>query len=517
MDDAARRARRQVGLIWIGGALLVLAVLVADARRPADRAIVKIAGADSVVYYAVARSMLFDHDVDLRNEIEALHPEAGTYLDPVPASGLPAIVYPIGFSLLQMPWIALGSAFDWLSGAPVTGYSAACLRAYYLGILTWLCLGLSALFLWLREVGRSLGVDGPRGDITALACTAAVWPSTTLGYYTFSAMSHVAAFAATSCFLWTWWRARDSVSAWSWAPVGAAAGVMVLCRWQEALLLIVPAVWDARYWLRPASARERSAPAAWLRSRAVSAAVFVAALVPQFVVWKTIYGAWLTIPQGEGFLSFPPPFVLETLFSSQNGWFAWTPVTAIGVAGLVVGWRYCPLLFGGLLAGLAAELVLVSGVLTWHGHWFGLRYLTSVTPLVAAGLLAIACTAGRRGVVLLGAGVLACSAYTLVFAVQFRLDLIPKQARLTADELLWDKLHLSRAVERQREAIAASRALNDGDARRALDLAERAERELGTSDTLLTVRERAAVALDDAATSARVAKDRRDYEARRLF
>ncbi len=505
---------RLVALIWLFGGVLLAAVLVVDARRPADRAIIKIAGADSVVYYAVARSILFDHDVDLRNEIEALEPEPGTYLDPVPASGLPAIVYPIGFSLVQIPWLAAGSAIDWARGAPVTGYSITCIRAYYLGILTWLCVGLSALFLWLRGMGAVLGSPQPRLDLLAFGGALAVWPSTTLAYYTFSAMAHVAAFAATACFLLIWWRARDSVSVLSWVAVGAAGGVMVLCRWQEALLLLVPAVWDTGVVIR----RHAHVSIGDLaKSRLIAVATFVVVFFPQMSVWHTVYGAWLTIPQGEGFLLFPPPFVLETLFSSQNGWFIWTPITAIGVAGLFAGLRRSPLLFGSLLAALVAELVLVGGVLTWHGHWFGLRYLTSLTPLVAAGLFALATSARRWAGGLIVAAVLLCSVYTLVFAMQFRLDLIPKQSVLTIDELVWDKLHLVRAYRRQQQAAAAARTLDAGDARSAIEIARQAEREFGTGASLLQVRVAACRRLGDVALSEEASRDVQAYQARRLF
>ena len=122
-------------------------------------------------------------------------------------------------------------------------------------------------------------------------------------------------------------------------------------------------------------------------------------LLPQLLEWREVYGVWLTIPQGEGFLQFPPAFTLKVLFSSQNGWFVWTPVTAIGVVGLLVGLRRCPMLFSGLLVALIAEIVLVGGVRTWHGHWFGLRYLTSLAALVAAGIFCLACSVRRRGAV----------------------------------------------------------------------------------------------------------------------
>jgi hypothetical protein len=41
-----------------------------------------------------------------------------------------------------------------------------------------------------------------------------------------------------------------------------------------------------------------------------------------------------------------------------------------------------------------------------------------------------------------------CAIYTTVFAVQYRLDLVPKVGTLTVSELLWDKLSLKQAYLR---------------------------------------------------------------------
>src|SRR5438128_8684212 len=109
---------RGVALIWAIGAVVIASIFVANARRPGHRPVLKISGVDSVVYYAVARSLLFDRDVDLRNEFEVLKPDPGEWRAPVKETGRPAILFPIGFSLAELPFLATASGLDWLAGRP---------------------------------------------------------------------------------------------------------------------------------------------------------------------------------------------------------------------------------------------------------------------------------------------------------------------------------------------------------------------------------------------------------------
>jgi hypothetical protein len=494
--------------------LMVLLVWM-SAQQPGGRSILRVSGVDSVVYYSVARSLLFDRDVNLTNEFEVLKPAPGDWRAPVPQTGLPAILFPIGFSLIQIPWLAGAAVIDWLRGRAVDGYSHTSVVAWFAGIIFWLCVGLSALFLWLRDLGIQFGAAGARRDLLAFGAAVAIWPSTTLGFYTFSPMSHVAAFAATALLLLAWWRARESVSVWRWALVGAAAALAGLCRWQDVLFLLLPILSDG-WLLAIGPARHRPAFRAWAVSRGVAAAVFALLVMPQCLEWKAVYGTWLTVPQGGQFLQFPPIFLLKVLFSSQNGWFVWTPITVVGIVGLLAGLRRAPALCSWLLVTVAAELVLVGGVLTWHGHWFGLRYLTSVSAVIAVGLLALACSAGRVGRIVLAATVVGCVSFTTVFAVQYRLDLIPRTSQLTLDQLLWDKLRPVQAYRRHAQAIEAFRALTL-DPVRSLEIAERASRDLGIDATLIEIRLTAAAQLRDQRALERAQTDQARYLSELLF
>jgi MFS family permease len=492
---------------------MIFALFGLDHVAPSGRSVVKITGVDTVSYYSVSRSLLFDHDVDLANEFEVLQPIRSPWNSVVPQTGRYSSPFPIGFSLLQMPFIALGAAVDRIAHGSADGYSRICVCFFFIGTIVYLCIALTLLFVLLRSFGASIGVAPKLRDRGALLATLAIWPSTTLGYYTFSPMSHVVSFMSTVLFLTAWWMSRDSTSSARWVGVGIASGLMFLCRWQEALWLTIPLIWE----IVRAAKRERSQWRPWAVSRLACVVAGLITIVPQLLEWKAIYGRYLTIPQGEGFISMPPAHALEVLASSCNGWFTWTPITLLGVAGLLFGLRRSPVVLGSFLGTLALEVILVGSLSTWHGHSFAMRYLTPCVIFVAFGLALLMWTLAARGRLWFAVAAAACTIFTLLFAAQVRLDLIPAVQRLSFQQMFSDKVHLGRARARRKATADAQRQLQAGNAAQAFAFAQEAERHYGADAELLTVAVEAQTALGNdtalATAKARLAR----FNARRLF
>jgi hypothetical protein len=361
---------------------------------------------------------------------------------------------------------------------------------YYIGLIFWTCLG---LVLFQRLVRTALE-DDPRTNRIAAAVTLGMWPATTLCYYTFSAMAHVAAFTASVVFLLSWWKAKTS-TAWAlWFGCGAALGVLSLCRWQDFLFVAVPIVHDLQRRLRRDLTFDRS----WLLSRAAAVAGFTVVFWPQLVQWKSVYGAWLAMPRGATVLEFPPQHVMHALVSTQHGWFVWTPAAALGLAGLIWSCRMSRVA-PALLAAVVCEVWLVGALQeNWDGHVaFGMRYLTSTCSLLGLGLaLAMARVAPRVRLATLALAS-ACAAFTLVFGVQYRLDLLPKRDRLTVDELVADKLHLRRAVRRSRAVMEAKQLLDEGRPAEAAARIEFAKQAFGEGRDILQAQAAAYARLGD--------------------
>ena len=462
--DVARGRRDRFPWVVLLFFLSLTAALVAgDRLRPGGRELIKISGVDEVAYYSMCHSLLFDRDMDLTNEYDRLRVDRNLgqkYFAVVPETGRPRSVFPIGFSILEMPFLVAGNALDLLTGGAGDGYSRSCVGAFFIGVLFYLCLGLLLTQRLLLAISSGEANAGERAVLAGVIAFL-LWPSTTLLYYSFMLLAQTASFMATALFLLMYLRARRSAVAWRWAAAGAAAGLMALCRWQD-LLFVATAVVDELL-SRSHEFRPEEGWAAWARCRAVATVAALGAFLPQLLAWKSLFGRYVTIPQGVDFFAFPPPHLGRVLASSQNGWFTWTPVAVIGVVGLLAGGRRRPGLAASLVAPIVLQWLLIGSLRdSWHGHLFGMRMLTSCAPLLGVGLLWLLLDGSRtrRAVVL--ALTTACGAYTFLFAVQYRLDLVPREDRLTAEELVWDKIRFLRAL-RRRAAERAIEARLEGD------------------------------------------------------
>lgn len=191
-------------------------------------------------------------------------------------------------------------------------------------------------------------------------------------------MPHAISFALASAFLALYLPVRRHDSDRLWLVWGLAGGLLVLVRTQAAVWFVLPAT---ALFLSAAPAPRK------LRKALLFLGAAALAFSPQMLVWQALYGAALTLPQGDAFLHWSQPLVFEVLFSERHGWLAWMPIAAIGIAGLARLRR----VDGALLLALGAVLVLyvyVNSVVDdwWGGGAFGPRRFTDVLPAVLLGL-----------------------------------------------------------------------------------------------------------------------------------
>ncbi len=419
-------------LIIVFGFGLASALFVLQRAPVGGRNIVKITGVDAVYYFATAHSLLFDRDFDLTNQFEFLDPHMMFRTQVRSASGKPENPFAIGYPILSIPFLAAGTAVDALLGRPADGYSLSALFFYFLANITFVVLGMIFLSRLLQHFGMS--------SVQATFITFALWCATTLGYYTLSPMSHAATFMIASAFMLVWWRVKDCSNPRGWALLGLCGGFLSICRWQDIFYLGIPVLFEL--------SRSRSL-VPWSRWFTYGGAA-AACWIPQVTQWKVIYGRFFTIPQGRDFLHFPPHYMHLVLFSTNHGWFIWTPITALGVVGLFYGARKDTAFYWPCLLVIFLEVAVMGSMPTnWHNsESFGIRSLTSCVPLIGLGVATLMRDLGPGFKVVVTGLIALCAVYTTLFAVQYRLDLIPKVGPLTISELLWDKLSLKQVYQR---------------------------------------------------------------------
>jgi hypothetical protein len=405
---------------WLLALALLLPCLAVQLRAPVPRI-----DADAVEYYTHLRSLYFDQDLEFTNEFAHFGIlERGDKAQPT-ATGHRRTIFSVGPALLWMPFYAAGDALARLQGAVEDGYSAAHVRAVMVGSLLYAVLGVLLLGPALRETA------GPRAAV--LAQLLLLYGTFLYWYVTYEPlMSHALSFAAACAVVACWWPGREELSVRRAAALGLLVGVSACVRWQNGVLLLLPAA--------TLLLRLRRAPAPTVLAGASCLGAFVAGALPQMLAWKVIFGQYLLAdpPHGRDFLRLDHPYLLQTFFSSRHGLLYWTPLLWLGFLGLLalLGRRE----HRRLAAILLVPVALMSYVNACSGDWwaggsFSNRRFDSVLPLLAFGLAAAVEAArrlaARRPAVLLAAAALAATTWNLLFMEQYRRNLVPRDATVS--------------------------------------------------------------------------------------
>lgn len=376
------RGRRPGRAAWLTVAALLTGLSWAYVRHPPGRFTGGgLVHGDGVYYYVYLRSLTWGGDVDFSDDYAALGNPHNRGVGP---RGLPLNSFTIGAAITWLPTFAVaratvkaGAALGRVKDDPGDGTSALSQRITLFASV--LCAAGAALAT-IALAGRYV-----RERWACVGAAAAVVATPLLWYAVYQpSFSHAASALAVATFVWAWDRGRHARSVRGWAGLGALLGWVALIRPQDAVFGLLPAIELGRLWR-------------WDRREAITAAVvFAAALVvtfsPQMLVWWTIYGKPLTVPQGEDFMLWDASKWAFTLFSSRNGLISWTPLVGLSLLGLVamIRRRKARELALGLLLVFAAEAYVNGAVDDWWGGWaFGGRRFVGCTVMFGLGCAAL--------------------------------------------------------------------------------------------------------------------------------
>ncbi len=393
MQALARHPTRIVAALYLAFAFLYFG---AAATRGVARG--RLIAGDALFYYAYLPSLVVDRDVDLTNDLERLRGDAPAPLKWSPTiTGKASSPFAVGSALLALPFFLVGLAADTVLAARGDGYGWFAQGSVCLAGMTYAALGTALLVRMLRRW---------HDEVTALVGALATVLATPLVYYWLvsPAYAHAASFFAVTAFLSVWLREREALRGRGGALLGLAAGVMTLVRWQDVLYVLIPAVeLVSRFVRKETSVAKRRRIATFVAAAAAAAAL---AFTPQLWVWHEIYGKWLTVPQGETWVRWTRPDLQAALVSlDAGGLFTWTPITLVGIVGLIAFRRAEPLLALGMALAFAAQIYVEGTVHHGLGSAYGSRRLIGATAIFALGFATVlARVRARRG---LRAGLLA--------------------------------------------------------------------------------------------------------------
>lgn len=344
---------------------------------------------DGAYYYEYLRSWTLQNDFNFDDEREFFTWEWVPVLkDYLPGgwkeTGYPPNIFSFGPAILWMPFFMLGHIAALLLkglGLPVstTGYG---LVTRFLPMLSSMLAGLGALYV-MDRIGRQAGFD-PQDRAAGLFFLLGASHLPAFLFVT-PAFAHAFSVLFTAAFLTIWFVSnRSNFSISQFALFGIVTGLAVIARWQNFLLLALPAIDIVRDMLvKPRIVKKNLLK--WL----VFAVALGCVVAPQLMITKTLYGTWVTDPQGEGGMLWTNPRFRLILFDKVLGLFSVNPILLPALLVLPFLWRRSRRMTWGLLVVVVTQSYLNAVRRDWAGVGFGMRRFLNIAPGFALGLMIV--------------------------------------------------------------------------------------------------------------------------------
>ncbi len=373
--------QRRIAALVVTSILLVSSIWFFAARDARGRT--ARLTADAWYYHAYLPSLVFDQDLDFRDEYQITK---NWYRLGKTPTGRQANVFGIGPAIFQLPFFVVGHGIASIGSSRADGFSRPEVE---LSLYASLLFSLGAVFFGMRLLVRRLGGRyGPLAVALLVACGGPVV------YYAIRQPGYAHPFATFwAAWLIDHWDAsfQEDEAARSrrfWIGMGLLIGAASLARPQLVLwsLLGVYAAYSDLARARAADlgrADYQRIVISWL----CGAACALLIVLPQLLSWHALYGSVIASPQGEGFMRWGDSAWLETLMSSRNGLFPWAPIYALGGLGLLVGLRRHTRICSALLLGLLVQAFANGAAWDWWaGGSFGGRRFDSCYLCFVFGL-----------------------------------------------------------------------------------------------------------------------------------
>lgn len=342
----------------IFGALLVLSIVLSF-LHPMDSTV----HGDGYYTYLWTRSLVFDGDLDLNNDLELCGDPWGLAHSP---PGHTTIYWNLGPSVFWAPILAVArvsSNARYHQDPKIRrGCRGPMAESTVHGSLV---VGFLTMVLGFYFARRHMG-NGP----ALFGAVCGTWLGS-LAYYMMFMVSygHVASAFASGLLIVLWDRYRKSLTPYRWLCLGAVLGLAMLMRTQNVVLAALPfATWT---WVFACSMKSRQ----WRQGlkHLVNGFGFTlaASLVffPQLLGWYQTTGEWFLVPQGNHFMRWASPRIMPVLFGAGTGLFPGAPVIYLAVTGwlLLLLRKDLRSLGGAMLLVFALDTYVIACAWDWWG------------------------------------------------------------------------------------------------------------------------------------------------------
>ena len=397
----------------------------------------RLYSSDEVEYFSYLRSLWFDHDVSFENEYQYFYDHRiaqtpdfhQTFLELETATGRRINYGTIGCAILWTPFYAVADVTTRVlrsMGRPIEadGYSQPYVSAVAYGSAFYgfaaIVMAVAAARQVIRRYEFSSGL--------------AVWLGTPLLFYMYVAppFSHACSAFALALFVSVWLKVRQTWSPRGIVVLALTAALMAMVREQDLVCVLGPAVDFGLTEFKgkgkresasgPSEARSRRARASGCGApRAVSNAkplivvlvggvAFLIGYLPQLIAYQALNGFPRPSPLVTRKMFWHSPHALQVLLDPEHGFFFWTPLALLALAGLILLIAVPRSVIGDeaergevrqiaacMLLMVATQIYISGAVESWTvAGAFGQRRFVAVTIFLVIGLAAFRCWAGSR-------------------------------------------------------------------------------------------------------------------------
>lgn len=321
------------------------------------------------------------HDISVVQKVIEQYGSSGSlYQLSETATGAWVNKYPMGMALLYLPWFFIGHLLALSTSFTADGFSLPYQYSLIYGSMFYVVVGL----YFLRKVLREFLPD----SIVALVIIVVYFATNYFNQVVSGmAMPHIYLFTLYAVIMWLTIRWHKKPEITTTVMLAIAMGLCILSRPSEIVCLLIPALWGVAS-IRKVDERFEFFLNKWKHLFVIGVILlFIGSL--QFFYWKYTVGKFFYnsyINPGEGF-EFLSPFITQTLFSFRKGWFIYTPIMLLSVAGLYFAFRSNKGIAIPISLFFVLNLYIVSSWSNWwYGDSFGQRALIQSYAVMALPL-----------------------------------------------------------------------------------------------------------------------------------
>ncbi len=285
----------------------------------------KVIFQDVISYYAYLPATFIHQDPSLEFVRDTTQDYSNQFWPRTTEKGTFVIKMSMGMSFVYAPFFGMVHIYEKMTGGQADGFSVPYHKALAVAALVYLLIGLLAT--------RKLLLKYFSHQTTSLVLLLLVF-ATNLAYYTIfeSGMSHVYNFSLIAVALLMIDKWLKSPGTWTSVLTGLLLGLISLIRPSNTMLILFFLFWGCLYW---PDLKERFR--FLLRQYPqviIMAACSLLVWLPQIIYWKIQTGAFFYNSYDEHFY-FNQFHIPEALFGFRKGWFIYTPVMLVALAGLL--------------------------------------------------------------------------------------------------------------------------------------------------------------------------------------